>query len=377
MKILHLGSLGLGGPEFVLSLGLLVAPLSTAHAAPPSEVSSPKDGSIGPARDAPADGKSEEAPAEDAPPNVRARYWFERGYEAAASEDYGSAGRAFDHSFEAIAAANTLFNAAFAYEQGGLRLEALERYRLYLERFKKQAFADEAETALIRLEAQLAELSVRIMGAQEPVSIEVQGRTHTRGDFPVWLEPGEVEVVVIDGNEERRSENLLLRPGQRRTLELTFVETVVPVGPRPEGPTPPTGMDAAERERQRHADQFGWSKKVFWSTASVAIVAGVGVATFGSLSLREQQRYKDGICEMKEDGSCVDGSTHPEKERRLIPVYTNTTNALIGVASGVAALSLAFGLVWRRAARAQSAGDKQEKRSVRLRPSAEGLSLEF
>jgi tetratricopeptide (TPR) repeat protein len=354
----------------------LLAPVASVWAAAPAAEgakAAPEAEGSNPSVEAPESGE----PPADAEPSVRARYWFDRGYEAAASKDHAKAGEAFDRSFEAIEAANTLFNAAYSYEQAGLRLESLERYRLYLERFKAQGDSAEVEAALVRIEAQLAELSVRMMGATEPVTIEVEGRVYARDDFPVWLEPGEVEVVVIDGREQRRAERLLLRPGQRRTLELTFVETMVPgPGLRPMDPELPPEISAEERKRRRQARQARWAKPVFWTTASVGLAGGLGWATFGPLVLRQKQVYLDAKCD-----PCGEGDSYPHAEEDRFGAYRTTANVMIGVAAVGAVTSLAFGLVWHRSAKAkargESKGEDRARRQVRVRSSSSGFRLDF
>ena len=333
-----------------------------AHAAPVS----PEASEIG------------EPPPEDAPAKDRARYWFKRGYEEATSERFEDAARAFDRSFEAIQAANTLFNAAYAFEQAGLPLEALSRYRLYLERYLDEADSAEVERALSRLEGTLAEISVRLMGAQPPVYVEIQGQRYAPEDFPIWVMPGELEVVVVDGRDQRRTDHILLRPGQRRVLEMTFVESVVPTDslrPLPEGLQPEVGPSPAELRRQKHAAQARWAKPAFWGASSLTLAGGVGITTFGLLTLRARRQFEEGLCV----SPCEEGSTHPLEERRRIGTYRNTTNAMIAVTGTGAILGLTFGLIWQRSIKARKAGESPAEGApkARLEPTAAGLSLRF
>jgi tetratricopeptide (TPR) repeat protein len=335
---------------------------SRAHAAPPSAEAS----------------ESDAAPGEDAPAKERARYWFKRGYEEATAERFEQAALAFDRSFEAIGAANTLFNAAYAFERAELPLEALSRYRLYLERFSDQPDSAEVERALSRLEGQLAEISVRLMGAEPPVYVEIAGERYAPEDFPIWVMPGELEIIVVDGRDQRRTDRILLRPGQRRVLEMTFVESVVPpdsLRPLPVGLQPDLGPSPDEVRLKKQAAQASWARPAFWGTSSVALAGGIGVTTFGLLTLRARRQFEEGLCV----SPCEEGSTHPTQARERIGTYRTTTNAMIAVAGTGAILGVTFGLIWKRSVAAQKAldGPAEEAPKARLEPTATGLSLRF
>src|SRR5690606_17625942 len=89
-------------------------------------------GEAGPTTDASA---SAAGPDSALTPKQRARRGFERGVEAAQAGDFLEAASAFEDSYAAIPAANTLFNVGWAYEHAERWVAAVEVYRRYLSEY--------------------------------------------------------------------------------------------------------------------------------------------------------------------------------------------------------------------------------------------------
>ena len=346
-----------------------------AEAAPPSEASS-------------SEADTTSAPGEQDPDRVAkelAKTWFERGMAEAQATRYVSAAEAFDRSYEAIAAANTLFNAAWAYEHGGDLVRATERYRSYLARYPDQADAAEVTRALARLEGEVSELRVVVRGATAPAEIRVGDKTLESGAPPILLMPGEVQVVVRDAEGRERIEAVTLRPGQRRSVEIVFA-------PRPngeggdgdgdgdgEGPQPGDGDgdgDGDGGDKGRVPPR--WAKPAMWTGVTMTGVGLVGVATFGPLTLREAERFDAALCE----NPCPEGSTYPQAIEDRWRAYKITTNVMVGVMSVGAVYAItagAFAFAGRKQKRRDAARGLHpaDRRRWRVDATAGGWRLRF
>lgn len=366
-----------------LALAALVAfGASTARAsggfAPPASESAPvgtEAASVdaGASSEAPDPSEAREAPdageASDSP-KARARRGFKRGVEAAQAGNYVEAAAAFEASYEAIPAANTLFNVGWAYEHAERWVEAVVVYRRYLAEYGDAADAVEVERALVRLEARVSELDIDVEGASGDVELRIDGERYALEQLPVLRLPGEVFVQIRDADGREREEAILLRPGQRRTVSLTFLESETGNGGEL-GPVDETPPERIERP---------WARPLMWSGVALAGTGAVGIGVFGSLTLVEARRFENGLCA---ESTC-EGETNPSypaDEEARFQAYRRTSNVMIGVAATGAAVALVFGLLdmdaRRRNAMTDRAAQRAEARRVRWSVQPGGLRLRF
>src|SRR5690606_39070746 len=268
-------------------------------------------------------------------PKQRARRGFERGVEAAQAGDFLEAASAFEDSYAAIPAANTLFNVGWAYEHAERWVAAVEVYRRYLSEYGGAADAVEVERALVELEARVAELDVDVEGASGEVELRLDGELVTLESLPSLRLPGQVLVQLRDGDGREREESILLRPGQRRTVSFTFLEsetTGATGATEPAGTPEPAKPEPIERP---------WARPMMWSGVALAGAGSVGIGVFGSLTAAEARQFQSELCEEM----CEVPGSYPAATEQRFETYRRTTNAMIGVAATGAAVALVFGLL--------------------------------
>ena len=333
---------------------------------------------------APADGATDAlAPAEgEAPPPSTAAEWYARGIELGAAGDYEAAARAFLRSYELVPTAEALFNAAYAYEQAGELVLAIDSY----ERFLAEAGAiddslrDQIEQTLAQLRRQVVIIKQLRIDPNRPLAeLRVNGSRVELDELPLVVPPGAVEIEVIDRRGRRGSERYEVAAGEVLVVDVRALlppepELVTPTGdgstltPRADGPGP---SDAVRRRRLSRLEVASYTG------VAATVAAGATMATLGGLTLRARQRYDDATCLEFPGGVCPDGfqgDGSAARHLRNIERFSLGTNVMIGVTAGLAAGTLVVGLITLRARRRLDEGPGAR---VRLRPAPAGLRLEF
>ena len=331
-------------------------------------------------------------------PSSAHAFGLKKAVAEAKAERFGSAGEAFDASYAAIPRANTLFNAAWAYDHASDWVRATERYRTYLARYPAAADSEEVERSLLRVETEVAELRVVIVGGREPLTLKIDDSSVPIDGPPKVLLPGKVRVEVRDAKGQARTETLTLRAGQRSSVELTLSSgdssSVTQPGPGSEGGSQdgaetgnPRGTQVGPKDPTRTPTaRRRWARPAMWSSISLAGAGAIGVAALGPLTTRESKRFGAALCE----SPCPSGSTYPSEIEARWRRYRAGTNAMISVAAVGATGALIFGLIARKQAKAVGErgddapppGEGEPKGSgdrarVRVEPSTQGLRLRF
>lgn len=361
----------IGAAGLVMGLGSWLGAASTGHASPPIDGAPSKEATSEQAGTGAAPGG--DGPVDESP-KARARRWFESGVREAKAENYVAAGEAFDQSYEAIAAPATLYNAAWAYDHGEDWVRAVLRYRSYLARYPTDADAAEVERALVRVEAEVAELGVSVVGARGEVEVRIDGEPIDPSGPPVVVLPSTVSVEVRDAEGHSRREEVALRPGQRRSIEIVFsgedaeATDSADTGESPEGPAAPTGAEgpvAGTGDEGRTPSPRRWARPAMWGGVSLAVAGSIGVAVLAPLTRREARRFESALC----TNPCAEGSAYPADIERRFEGYRAGTNAMIAMGAVGATGALIFGLLAR--------DTKRRKDTARIRPTATGLRLDF
>jgi tetratricopeptide (TPR) repeat protein len=373
----------------VLAVGLAWLSITPARAAPPAEDA--------PSEDAPGeDASSQAAPSEDAPscddpsgdacaspePETApetAIEWYAHGIELASAEDFTGAAEAFMRSYELQPTSEALFNAAYAYENAGAKIDAIRTYERFLAHPEpKQDRVPQAKRSIDALMAEVALLKgLRYDDERPPKELIVEGQPVELDAFPLLVMPGEIEIEVVDLEGERSREVYELAAGDALVVDLRALLAPPPEPPKPdvivdEGPTE-AELDAARR-RARKARAL---RKVTWVGVGLTGATALGAVTFGLLALGERNHYGDDNCLEQVGGVCPNDKVIGDPEGHY-NAYTRdvvAATALAGVSGCLAVATLVVGLVSRRYERPPR--NPGGRASVRLRPGVGGLLLEF
>lgn len=381
------GSDGLahGRRTLALAVALSCALADVAAAAPPELDGEDTDASEAGDEDEQDDASEAETEAspDPAPPEepVTAKDWYARGYELATAEDYLGAAEAFMRSFELQPTPEALFNVAFAYENAGEHLRAVQTYEDYAEFVGPDS--DDAEQARRSIAAIMPKLAVlkgfRYTPSRPPATITVNGEAHTLEDFPIVLEPGSFELEVTDADGDSGVERYELAAGESLVVDLRALLPAKTV-PEPIIDRPPEPDDERITGERRAADL----RVATWIGLGLTGATGVAAIVTGSLTVVERDRFNAATC--VDSGVCPGADDpdqappgDPEAHLRAFENYRLATNVLVGVSAGLAVGTLVVGLLALRSKRElerrRARGDDAAR--LRLRPSFGGLRLEF
>jgi len=345
------------------SLGLCWLWLGTVHAAPPVEQPD----------------NAEQQPPPDAEPTTptTAREWYDHGIELGNDGDFVGAAEAFLRSYELQPTSEALYNAGFAYRQAGEAIAAIEQYRRFLiEPDRDEQLARAAEQAIDDLLQQVGTLeNVRYSPSRPPAKLYVAGERRELDELPILLQPGPVDIEVVDQQGVRARDTYEVAAGE--ALEIDLDELLPPLPPElPDvdnveiAPGPSAEQLAAARARKRRARQL---RITTWVGLGLTGAAGVSVATFGGLAARERNAYLDATC--LETGVCPEGFVPGDPEAHLAAYERHRLGAVIsaGLVGGLALGTLVVGLVSLRAERKAN----REAARVRVIPHIGGIALQF
>ncbi|MBA3548029.1 MAG: hypothetical protein H0T76_16230 [Nannocystis sp.] len=350
--------------------------LSAALALPADAAASPADippaapADIAPA--APPAASSPTAPPTDQAEALRlfraARVLYNAG-------EFREAARGFESSFAAAPSPESAYNAALAHERVGDRVATLRWFRRYLAVARRDTDPSYplAVTRADELSAGLGELSLRIDQPEQLRELRVNGVVVALEDFPLLLEPGPVELRVL---------------GERPDQVVTITSEIPAGGPatihfpgftsapdRPDPPPvepvksarPPRTTGARDpRELPRHRTLQG----LFWAGASLTGGSAIAVGVLGGLTLRARNNYEADYVPIVPKSD--QGAPNRAAQQRLHDLRLST-NVMIGVATGLAVITLALGIVTLQNGRRL----RSRARTGRLRLAAGGLQLAF
>lgn len=353
----------------------LVALTSVLALAPVPSIAAPPDDA--PATEAPsaeapsADPAPPELPDPGAPPGPeatpeeQAEWWFGEGARLGEEGDFVGSARAFERSVSLLRTREGLYNRAVAYEYAKMPLEALAAWEDYVgEVGRRSDDAASVAPAMDALKAKIGRIDIRLARGHTPEKILLDGEPRTKQDFPVRVLPGAHDVVIVEKDGERREQGFDLEPG---SLVLVDFSRPAQEGPA-SGPTfqPPRFGDDGQAERRRRA-----TRALFYTSAGLTGAAGISLGVFGALTQREKRLFEEGLCGDQEECSGEDPEYPADHERRFADFKT-TTNVLVGVTAGLAAVTLVLGIVSFTQAERREKSD-----SARVRWGVGGLRMHF
>jgi hypothetical protein len=315
-----------------LLLSLLAPPTATATA---PEHAPPDTG--GPADERPI------PPADDAPIEERADYWFLEGLRLGQAGDLEAAATAFDQSVKLVRTADGLFNLAQAYEYANRPLDAIVAYEDYLTELEPRSQEAHAIEETIRgLKGRVGTIELSFDRGHVPKQIFVDGEEMEREDFPLLVSPDEHAVVVVERNGERREQKYRLVEGQIWTVDFTRpAEQPVPT---PAFRPPPVFEDPSAARRRRA------TRALFYTSLGLTAASGVSLGVVGGLRIREKRAFEAAACGTADqcEEQAMQTGQEPEyffNDTATTEIYTRTTNVMIGVTAGLGTVALVLGIV--------------------------------
>jgi hypothetical protein len=278
-------------------------------------------------------------------------------------QQYAAAAEAFERSHAAIATPNTLYNIAVSHELAEEPIPSILAYERYLGTGAVPAEERaEVDAAIIRLRAKVGEFEL----PEEVEVAEVRVNGETIEEFPHLVMPGPVTVEVVGTKEGQRLERTYdMRPGDRRTIDVSFPQPEPAPAPVPlveeEPPKPPPVDREAERRRQR-------LKKVFWGGVGVTAASGAAIGVLGGLERYWESEFEankcPNPCPPDEENPDNPSIPYPQEQKDRYEAYQIATNVMIGVTSAFAITTLVLGLrAYRKGSRS---GRRARTPSVRL-----------
>lgn len=331
-------------------------------------LASPPDASPPDATASPPDATSEPAPP------TTALEWYARGIELAEAKQFREAAAAFLESHRLRPTPEALYNAALAYDSAGASVEALTLYRRYLAEPKATPEQQTAANAAIdRLLREVAIIKgLRYDAERPPVELRIAGEPRRLDEFPLPLQPGELDIEVVDADGVIGRDSYVLAPGDSLVIDIRAMwpdpNPDPDPDPEPEPDPPPeldTGPEPSELERT-HRRARGL-KIASYASLGLFGASGLGWAIAGGLAISYQRRGNALVC----DGPCDELST---TRLDLIDKQHDAelaTNVLLGVGAGLGGLALGLGVA------ALQARKRVRKLEARVQPGLGGFALAF
>jgi hypothetical protein len=273
---------------------------------------------------------------------------FKEGRRLYEERSYPEAAEAFRRSYESVRSGQALYNESLAWEKAGepaRALEALDRYLALPEcepgELLCAADRDSASRAAQKLKPLVGELDIVLEPGVAIRGVEIAGELHGLTAFPVYVEPGLLEVVAVG-----------IKENQRRRFEVEVEagkEAFLLVGPFPQGGgvippvRPPEGDNGGNAGTPRRDPELRRKRLryAFYGSLAATIGSGAALGVVGGLLLdarRDYDRRCTGECGMRDPvtGEWIvgdDGYHGADKRRfdRLQPAATAlviTTSAL-------------------------------------------------
>lgn len=319
--------------------------------------------------DAPPDATPPDATSEPPPPTT-ALEWYARGIELAEAKQFREAAAAFLESHGLRPTPEALYNAALAYDSAGASVEALTLYRRYLAEPKATPEQQTAANAAIdRLLREVAIIKgLRYDPERPPVELRIAGVPRRLDEFPLPLQPGELDIEVVDADGVTGRDSYVLAPGDSLVIDIRAMWPASAPDPDPEPDPPPeldTGPEPAELERA-HRRARGL-KIATYASLGLFGASGLGWAIAGGLAISYQRRGNALVC----NGPCDELST---TRLDLIDKQQDAelaTNVLLVVSGGLALTTLGLGIA------ALQARKRVRKLEARVQPGLGGFTLAF
>lgn len=358
---------------------------TTATVAPPTEVKASDDteGAVPePGGDEPAP-KAEEA---DTPPRgstdplqqslieeaathfVEGRRLFTRG-------EYVDAAVEFERSYSAYPSGEALYNVGLSYEKGQRPVDAIVACQRYLELSDCKTAGelhcarkrDEVTETTARLRQRVGVLEIVVEDGVDLRAIRVDGREIPIADFPIFLEPGSIEIKLLGRERDQvRTRTAKLEPGQRTSLLVGPFFVPPPVVIRdPDDPDPgPSPEDLARRRLRLRVS--------FWTGLGATVASGAAVGVLGGLTSLYKRRF-DARC--KGEGVDCSGTTHPTDREQGFNRLKLATNVMVGVTAGVGMVTAILGVFAFSGPKAATSRASTQRK--RFEMSAQGLLVRW
>jgi hypothetical protein len=274
---------------------------------------------------------------------------FKEGRRLYEDRSYEDAADAFRRSYESVPSGQALYNESLAWEKAGERaraLQALDRYLALPDCVKGELLCaverDSASRASQKLKPLVGELDIVLEPGASIRGVEIGGELHGPTAFPVYVEPGVLEVVAVGTKEnQRRRFEVDVDPGRRAALVIParlFNEdggVVTPIR-NPEsnegnGSTAPRRNPELRRRSLRAA---------FYGSLGVTIGSGVALGVVGGLLLDAHRDY-----ERRCTGTCVPGvDEYPSETERRFNRLKPVTTGLVIATSALALVTVTLAL---------------------------------
>jgi hypothetical protein len=310
------------------------------------------------------------------------QHWNE-GRRLFGRKEFGRAAVEFERAYAAVPHADALYNVVVSYAEDGDEVAAASAAQRYIaldpcgdeaDPIRCASRRDEVITTYTDLRGRIVELSLDVSAGVTLREIRINGRIVAAKSFPIFVEPGTVEIELVGGEPGQRAvREPKLRPGEQYIIRaMPFRAVVEGGGPRDaNGPVTPL-------PKQRNTKAL---KGAFYGGVGLTAASAAAMAVMAVLTLRTKRQYErevGSLCEDDDDDpdmlqQCGD---HPLALKKRNGQYQVATNALIGVTAGVAMITAIVGVFAFSKTRGRSANQRASTR-VRLRPSGAGLTLSF
>jgi hypothetical protein len=304
------------------------------------------------------------------------QHWNE-GRRLFGRKEFGRAAVEFERAYAAVPHADALYNVVVSYAEDGDEVAAAGAAQRYLvleacddgaDPIRCASRHDEVRTTYTDLRGRIVELALDVSEGVVLREIRINGRIVAAKSFPIFVEPGTVEIEIV-GSEpgQRVVREPKLRPGEQYIVRATPFRAVVEGG----GPRDPNGaVTPGPKPRNTKA-----LKATFYAGVGLTTVSAAVMGTFIGLTARERNRFHaKNDCGESEAG--CDPGDNPESEFIRWRRYSTAKNALIGVTAGVAMITTIVGILAFSKRRQPSANQRASTR-VRLVPRGAGLTLSF
>ena len=256
------------------------------------------------------------------------------------ASEYRQAALGFEASFASAPSPEAAYNAALARERVGDRVATLTWFRRYLTVARRDLDPSYplAVQRVAELEARLGELTLRIDHPEAVREIRVNNVVVALADFPLLLEPGRVELRFL-GQRDDQVVDITSEVPAGGPATIHFPGFVPAPGPDPE-PRPvqePLRRPTAPRD----APGLRTLRGLFWTGTGFTGASAIAVGVLGGLTLRARSSYAATNVPMVPTGETAANQAEQQRfnELRL------ATNVMIGVAAGLAVITLALGIV--------------------------------
>lgn len=318
----------------------------------------------------PPDAAAQAPPAELAPAIAQAEAL--RLFRAARARynlgEFRQAALGFEASFKAFPSPEAAYNAALAHDRVPDRVATLRWFRRYLAIARRDS--DPSYPLAVQraqdLSARLGELSLRIDHPESLRELRVNGVAVAVDAFPLLLEPGRVELRFIGERPDQVVDITSEIPaGGPATVHFPGFTSAPGSQPAP----PPVVQLPRATVDPRAVPRHRALQRLLWAGVGLTSASAVAVGVLGGLTLRSRSDYIASQVPMVPIG---EGAANQAAQAHFHDLRL-ATNAMSGVAAGLAVITLALGIVTLQHGRRLRASAS----APRLRVASSGLQLAF